>query len=118
MEKYKKSPALDRDISHAKERIKALKNVPDGSWPFLGGEGYDAAMANAQAQLQSALAAKRATHPIKQQLESAKAYQARAKMKWDDNLAKEAEIQQHVQDWQLRLPEQSASTLEAEQAAS
>ena len=109
-----KSTSLEREISDAREYIKDLKGIPDrikSSWM-----DYEAQVDAAKARLDEALAAKRAAHPIKQQYENAQAYQARAKKKWDDLLAKEAEMQQHVLDWQQRLTELRASTVEAKQA--
>ena len=106
------SACLAQDITQARESIKGLKDVPDSAKALW--EGYDAAVEAAQAKLDAALAAKRAANPIKQQFESAQAYQARSKKKWDEQMAKREKLQQQLVELQQRLAEQTAATVEAE----
>ena len=114
------STHLSRDIAQARDEVNKLNSTGQFCkelWP-----GFEDLLAAAEAKLQAAQAAKRAANPLKQQLENAQAFHARAKKKVDEAILQREEcktelevLAESLREHDRRVAEVEAKRLEANQ---
>ena len=107
---------MDAEIQRARAKLRNLKDLPEDIRPLVQG-GYTECLQKAQAELDSAQAARRAANPTKQQLGQVEAHKARmdkklasARQRLQSFEAEQAALAQKIND-------QRREVLEAEGAA-
>jgi len=103
-------------VAKARDALKAVKDVPEAGRPWLAG-GYEKCVAERQAALDAALAARRASNPLDKQLEGAEAYKARRLKKVEEEKELLAEKQAEADEAIARLEDQKKELAEAERKA-
>ena len=101
-------------VSRARERLKKAKDMPEEVRDLVAG-GYEACLARLQGELVAAQAARRAANPLKRQLESAEAHQARMAKKSAEAQAtlRARQAERAELDRQLALQQQAVTAAEA-----
>jgi len=107
---------LGEAVGKARAALKAVKDVPEAGRAYLAG-GYEKCLAERQADLDKALAARRASNPLDKQLESAEAYKARRLKKVEEEKELLAERQAEADEAAARLEEQKKELADAQKKA-
>ena len=110
---------LDLAVQKARDKLKKLKELPTDLRELVAG-GYDQCVTRLQDDLDAAYAARRATNPLKRQLESAEAHKVRMEKKLADAKAallvqeeQLAALQQRIRDQQAAISDCEAAVVKA-----
>jgi DNA repair exonuclease SbcCD ATPase subunit len=107
---------LANAVSTARDNLKALRDLAEGGRQYLQG-GYDACLAARQAELDAALAAKRAANPLGKQLEGAESHKARMLKKVADEKSELEDQRKQLEEMQQQVACQERVVAEAERKA-